>query len=441
MNIGTDRRAFVKWAAALPLLGTIAIRGAVDRALAAVARNGKDFNNNIYTRIGVRPLINARGHWTYLSSTLELPEVRAASQEASEYFVDIFELNQAVGKRLAQLTGAEYGMITAGVAAAMAAATAACLAGSDPKKIWQLPDTAGMKSEVIMFGGRTAFDSAIRLAGAKLVIVKTLDELKTAINDSTAMVYTQLSDDQVEKALTIAKRSSIPLFLDRAGGIPPIEALSRYAKMGVDLYSFSGGKGLKGPMCSGVLLGRKDLIEAALANYCPWEGAICRPMKVGKEEIMGCLAAIEAWMKYDLKDMYSKWTAQLERTKTLVESVPGVNGEIFMPPGVGQHFPWLAVDWDERAFGLTVHECWEKLREGNPRIEVLINNNPSAVPGVEEQAPKQSAGVRPGKGGRGPNAETLQIISLNIEPGQELVIGKRLRDILREARQHAPKMT
>jgi seryl-tRNA(Sec) selenium transferase len=439
MSMETDRRAFMKWAAALPLLGTIAIRGAFDQAMAAVTRNGKDFNNNIYTRIGVRPLINARGHWTYLSSTLELPEARAASQEASNYFVDIFELNQAVGKRLADLTGAEYGMITAGVAAAMAAGTAACLAGNDPNKIWQLPDTTGMKSEVIMLGGRTAFDSAIRLAGAKLVLAKTLDELKTEMNENTAMVYTQLPDDQVEKALAITKGAGVPLLLDRAGGIPPIEAISRYAKMGVDLYSFSGGKGLKGPMCSGVLIGRKDLIESALANYCPWEGAICRAMKVGKEEIMGCLAAIEAWMKYDLKDMYAKWTAQLDRTKTLAESVPGVTGEIFMPPGTGQHFPWLAVDWDERAFGLTVKECWQKLREGNPRIEVLINNNPSAVPGVEEQAPKQKAGVRPGKRGRGPSAETLQILSLNIEPGQELIIGKRLRDIFREARQQASK--
>ncbi len=435
----TNRRAFVKWAAALPLLGTIAVRGAFDRARAAVTRNVKDFDNNIYTRIGVRPLINARGHWTYLSSTLELPEVRAASEEASQYFVDIFELNHAVGKRLAELTGAEFGMITAGVAAAMAAGTAACLAGSDPKNIWQLPDTTGMKSEVVMLGGRTAFDSALRIAGAKLVIAKTVDELKNAINERTAMVYTQLGDDHVEKALTITKGAGVPLFLDRAGGIPPIEAMSRYAKMGVDLYSFSGGKGLKGPMCSGVLLGRRDLIERAMANYCPWEGAIGRPMKVGKEEIMGCLAAVEAWMKYDLKDMYANWTAQLERTKTLVESVSGVTGEIFMPAGTGQQFPWLAVDWDERAFGLTVQECWRRLREGNPRIEVLINNNPSAVPGVEEQAPKQSAGPRPGKGGRGPNAETLQIISLNIEPGQELIIGKRLRDILKEARRQALK--
>jgi L-seryl-tRNA(Ser) seleniumtransferase len=330
-------------------------------------------------------------------------------------------------------------MITAGVAAAMSAATAACLAGNDPRKIWQLPDTAGMKTEVVMLGGRTAFDSAIRLAGAKLAIAKTLDELKSAISERTAMVYTQFPDDQVEKARTITKSAGVPLFVDRAGGIPPIEAMSRYAKMGVDLYSFSGGKGLKGPMCSGVLLGRKDLIEGALANYCPWEGAICRPMKVGKEEIMGCLAAIEAWIKYDLKDMYAKWTAQLERTKTLVESVPGVTGEIFMPPGTGQHFPWLAVDWDEKAFGLTVKQCWQKLREGNPRIEVLINNNSSAVPGVEEEAPKQRAGFRTGKGGRGPSADTLQIISLNIEPGQELIIGKRLRDILKEARQQASR--
>ena len=197
MTLATDfrRRSFMKWAAAAPLLGAITVREAFARAAAAVNKSaGRDFKNNIYTRLGVRPLINARGHWTYLSSTLQFREVRAAQEEASKYFVDIYELNRAVGKRLAELSGAEFGMVTAGVAAAMAAATAGCMAGTDPNKIWQLPDPTGMKNEVIMFGGRNAFDSAIRLAGARLVPAYTLEELRSALHEKTAMVYTLLAD-------------------------------------------------------------------------------------------------------------------------------------------------------------------------------------------------------------------------------------------------------
>lgn len=434
------RRALIKWAAALPLLGTIAVRGAFDKAVAAVAKGtAKDYENNIYTRIGVRPLINARGHWTYLGSTLELPEVRAATEEAAKYFVDMYELNDAVGKRLAEISGAEYGMITAGVAAAMAAATAACLAGTDPQKIWQLPDTSGMKSEVVMFGGRSAFDSAIRLAGAKLVLANTLDELKNAINEKTAMVYRR-PDEELDQVLKITKKAGVPLFLDRAGAIPPIDAMKRYAKMGVDLYAFSGGKGLKGPMCSGIMLGRKDLIEAAMKNYSPNEGAICRPMKVGKEEVMGCLAAVEAWLTYDLDERYKNRRSQMERIKKLVQSVSGVAGEIFIPDGHSQPFlPWLKVDWNEEAFGLTVEQCWQKLREGTPRIEVLIDNNPSLVSAAREDVSEKSPKTGRSKRDRGPQAGKIRITSLNIEPGEDLIIGKRLRDILKQARKKAKR--
>src|SRR5512137_2859627 len=316
-----DRRLFMKRMSALPMLGYFAAHGMIEKAVAAVMRNPKD---NIYTRIGVRPLINARGTWTYLSGSLELPEVRAAKQQAAGHFVDMWELQRAVGKRLAELSGAESGMITAGAAAAMATATAACIAGTDPARIWQLPDTAGLKDEVIMFGGRISFDSAIRAAGGKLVMAFTHEELQTALNERTAMVYTTARGERLEKAIPITKKAGVPLLVDWAAGIPPIENLSLPAKMGVDLYTFSGGKGLCGPQCTGLLLGRKDLIEAALANSCPWEGAVCRPMKVGKEEIMGCLAAVEAWMHLDLEKLNREWKMRVERIATLVESVPGV---------------------------------------------------------------------------------------------------------------------
>lgn len=417
-----DRRVFMKVMGAAPLLGYIAAQNMFDKVWAAVNKTSKD---NIYSRIGVRPFINARGTWTYLSGSLELPEVRAAKQQAAMHFVDMIELQRAVGKRLAELSGAESGMVTSGAAGAMAAATAACIAGPDPARIWQLPDTTGLKHEVMMFGGRSAFDSAIRLAGGKLIVVRTHEEMQNAINDQTAMIYTTALGERLEKAIRMAKSANVPLMLDDAAGIPPIENLSLYAKMGCDLYAFSGGKGLLGPQCSGLLLGRKDLIEAALANSSPWEGAVCRPMKVGKEEIMGCLAAVEAWQKRDLRALDREWKARVERVAKLVETVPGVTTEIQIPQG-GNRYPTLTVRWDEDAYKFTVADCDRKLREGNPRIEVLTSNNPSLVPAVTEEHPKSPT-----------RRDQLRIISMTMQPGEDLIVGKRLREILSSARKAA----
>src|SRR2546430_8113130 len=172
-------------------------------------------------------------------------------------------------------------MIPPGAGVAMAAATAACMAGSDPQKIWQLPDTTGLKHEVIMVGGRSAFDSAIRLVGGKLVLVYSPEELASAINENTAMIYTTDLGEKLQRELAVAKDHRIPMLLDDAAGIPPADNARLYAKMGLDLYCFSGGKGLCGPQCSGLLLGSNDLMAAALMNCAPREGADCRPMEVG----------------------------------------------------------------------------------------------------------------------------------------------------------------
>jgi L-seryl-tRNA(Ser) seleniumtransferase len=398
--------------------------------LLATVRGTKE---NVYTRIGVRPLINARGTWTYLSGSLELPEVRQAKQEAALHFVDMFELQRGVGKRLAELSGAESGMVTSGAAGALAAATAACIAGSDPKKIWQLPDTTGLKDEVVMFGGRSAFDSAIRLAGAKLVTASTHEELSHAIADKTAMVYTTALGEKLEKAVAITKKAGVPMLLDDAAGIPPIENLSLYARMGLDLYAFSGGKGLAGPQCSGLLLGRKDLIEAALANCCPWEGAVCRAMKVGKEEIMGCLAAVEAWKKKDLSALDKEWTARVNRIARLVETVDGVTTDIRIPQG-GNRYPTLAVQWDPAAFAFTVPDCVKELSDGEPRIEVLSASNPSMVAAVHEGGDNDPV-KRKGE----PSPDRLRIVPSTLQPGEDVIVGKRLRAILAAARSRALK--
>lgn len=413
-----NRRAMMKWAAALPVFGSIA----AESARAAVTGSGQ---GNIYRRLGVRPFINARGTWTYLSGSLELPQVRQAKQEAARHFVDIFELQRAAGKRLAELSGAESGMVTSGAAGAIASATAACMAGTDPAKIWQLPDTTGLKNEVIMFGGRSAFDSAVRLAGAKLVVTRTSDELQAAINPNTAMIYTTVLGDSLQQAIAIAKNAKVPLLLDDAAGIPPIDNLRLYPKMGLDLFCFSGGKGLGGPQCSGLLLGRKDLIEAALANTSPWEGAVCRAMKVGKEEVMGCLAAVEAWSKMDLDALNREWNLKVKKIAALVETVSGVTTAITIPKD-GNRYPTLTVTWDEQKWNFSVSDCDRQLREGNPRIEVLTASNPSLVPAVSEHHDSKT-----------PRANKLQIISLTMQQGEELIVGRRLREILNAARKQA----
>jgi len=421
-GFGMDRRALLKWFGALPWL---ACCSAQDMWAKAQKLAGRSSTDNIYTRIGVRPLINARGVFTYVTASLELPVSRQAQQQASMHYVNLFELQKAVGKRLAELTGAEDGMVTTGTAGSMAVATAGCIAGTDPVKIWQLPDTTGLKHEVVMFGQRNAFDSAIRLTGAKLVVAQTIEELPRAINENTAMVYTLFPDERLEQALPITKKAGVPLFLDQAAMIPPLENLTRYAKMGVDLWAVSGGKQLRGPQCSGLLLGRKDLIAAALANTSPWEGAICRPMKVGKEEIMGVLAALEWWMKADVGALDRDWRERLKRIAKLVETVPGVSTEIVTPELPHRLYPRLVLHWDEETWGFTAADCDKQLREGEPRIDAYYRNASTVAP-----AEQYRRIVRP---------ERLQIVALSLEPGEDLIVGRRLREILLAARKGAKK--
>jgi uncharacterized pyridoxal phosphate-dependent enzyme len=423
----SNRRSFLKILAASPLLAQIAAYRLYAKSASAM---GIDVQGNVYSRLGVKTVINCRGTWTYLSGSLQFPEVREAQAEAGRYFVNMVELHQAVGRRLAELTGAELGLVTSGAAGAMAAATAACMAGNDPKKIWQLPDTTGLKHEVVMVGGRSAFDNAIRLAGAKLVLVEKSDDIANAINENTAMIYTTHLGDKLEREAAIAKQRGVPLLLDDAAGIPPIDNIKLYAKMKLDLYTFSGGKGLRGPQCSGVLLGRKDLIEAAMRNSCPFEGSVCRPMKVGKEEVIGCLTAIETWLSIDAKKLYAEWNERVGRIAKLVETVPGVNTEIYIPDD-GNRYPTLRVSWDQQGWGFSISDCVRKLRESDPVIEVLGIDNPSLVTavreGIEKPLPKELK-----------QQNHIELVSMTIQPGEEMIVGQSLREILNSARKGKP---
>jgi len=420
-----SRRGFMKMLAASPLLAQIAAQGLYVKSAAAM---GLDPKSNVYSRLGVKTVINCRGTWTYLSGSLQFPEAREAQAEDGRYFVNMVELHHAVGRRLAELTGAESGVITSGAAGAMAAATAACMAGSDPQKIWQLPDTTGLKHEVIMVGGRSAFDSAIRLTGAKLVLVDKPDDIANAITPNTAMIYTTDLKEKLDREAAIAKQHNVPMLLDDAAGIPPIDNIKLYAKMKLDLYTFSGGKGLRGPQCSGVLLGRKDLIEAAVRNSCPYEGAVCRPMKVGKEEVIGCLTAIETWLNTDSRKLYDEWNARVDRIAKLVNTVPGVQTEIYIPDD-GNRYPTLRVSWDQEAWGFGIKDCVQKLREGDPVIEVLGIDNPSLVSAVHEGIEKPKPNPKELK-----KQNHIELVSMTIQPGEEMIVGDRLRSILNSAR-------
>ena len=410
---GARRRAFLKLMAATPLFATMATQSFA-KTVSSKAMG------NAYEKLGIRPLINARGTYTYVGGSLELPEVRRAVEAASHQFVDMFELQHAAGKRLAEISGAEFGMVTSGAAAAMSTAVAAVIAGTDPDKIWQLPDTTGLKNEVVMLGGRNAFDSALRLAGGKLVLAPTQADLAGAIGPKTCLVYTTFRDERVQEALKVTKAAGVPLLVDASSSVPPFENFTKFAKWGVDLYAISGGKGLGGPQCSGLLLGRKDLIEAGMANSAPWEGAVCRAMKVGKEEIMGILAAVEYWAKADLNALNKEWQGRVERVAKLAETVPGVTTSIEIPVG-SNSYPTLTVNWDEAAFGMTVAQCVEELAAGTPRIEALSTlGNRSLIPPLR----KAKVGV----------ANKLQVVSMTLQPGEDLIVGRRIREVLNKAR-------
>jgi len=284
-----------------------------------------------------------------------------------------------------------------------------------------------MKNEVVMAGGRSAFDSAIRLTGGKLVLANAPEQVANAITDNTAMIYTNDLGEKLEQQVKIAKDHKVPLLLDDAAGIPPVDNAKLYAKMGIDMYCFSGGKGLRGPQCSGLLLGRKGLIEAALLNSSPREGAICRPMKVGKEEVIGALVALETWLNIDEKKLYEEWNVRIDRIRKLVETVPGVTTSTYVPED-GNRYPTLRVKWDQQAWGFSISDCVGELRASDPVIEVLGADNPSLVTAVREGNPNSKEPKVP---------DHIELVSMTIKPGEEMIVGRRLRAVLSAAHKKA----
>jgi seryl-tRNA(Sec) selenium transferase len=318
------------------------------------------------------------------------------------------ELHDAVGARIAAMAGSEAAMVTAGATSAMTLGTAACIAGTNRDFIHRLPDTTGMKDEVIIQRGhRYSYEHAIRSCGARLVVVDTTEDLEGAINANTAMMMFNFSQEgqgeiDAEEWIAIGNAYDIPTFCDGATMIPPIENLYAIVSYGFDLVCFSGGKGLRGPYSAGLLLGRPDLIEAARLNGAPNDDTIGRGMKVSKEEILGAMVALEASIAFDYESYIHTRREWVQRIAAELEGTPGVDTEMYYPKGEN-HQPQLRITWDASRIRLTPAAAKRELREGTPSVEVhalsLTDGN-------------------------------LEVTAWMLEPGEAQTVGRRIREVL-----------
>ena len=413
---GWTRRTFLSGAGLASVVGSLGLTSfavaANDRAAANGARKAR---RKIYEELGLRPFINAAGTYTTLSACVMPEEVVAAMEEASRQHISIPELHEAAGKRIATLVGSEAALVTSGSAGALTLATAACVCGSDGEKIRRIPETSGMKNEVIFQKShRFGYDHAIRNVGVKIVEIETEQELDSAINDKTAMLFFLNSADpqgQMKRQAfaEIARKKGIPSLIDAAADVPPAENLSAYIKMGYDLVAFSGGKGIRGPQCSGLLLGRKDLIQAAYLNGSPHSDSVGRGGKVGKEEIVGLMTAVELFVKRDHDAVWKDWERQVSAIGKAVSGIKGVETEQFLPV-IANQVPHLAIKWDPKSIALTRDEVAKALTDGEPRIE-----------------------VRPSAG----NAPRLEVAVWMLQPGEYQVVGRRCAEVLKAAAKKA----
>ncbi|MGE5569067.1 MAG: aminotransferase class V-fold PLP-dependent enzyme [Rhodospirillales bacterium] len=373
-----DRRNFLARLSGIPLLGGLLPGGA---ALAAPAKR------DLLKELGVRPFINAAGTYTMLTASLMPPEVIQAWQSAAQQYVRLEELQDAVGRRIASLIGCEAAMVTAGAASALTVGTAACMTGTNPEFIRRLPDTTGMKNEVIIQKShRYGYDHAVRACGIRFVEVETREELERAAGSRTAMMLFFNANDpvgkiKVDEFAELGKKLNIPTFNDAAADVPPAENLSRYIKMGYDLVTFSGGKGLRGPQSAGLLLGRKDLIEAARLNTSPNSDTIARGHKVNKEEMLAMLVAVESYLKRDHKADWREWEKRVQVIADAVKPIRSVSTEVWIPQ-IANQVPHLKIRWDQEVVKITVRDVVKQLREGEPSIEVVPGSRTELIVGV-----------------------------------------------------------
>src|SRR5437868_7979948 len=374
-----------------------------------------------YQKLGVTPFINAAGTYTVLSASTMPEEVQAAISLAARQPVNLNELLDASGEYLAKRLRCEAALVTAGAAAALVVGTAACVTRGNDSAILNIPtDMSQLKNEVIVQKGhRYGYDHALRNCGILFVEVETLEQYEQAFTERTVMAHFYNAGTgkiSREDWVRVAHKHGVPCFNDAAADVPPISNLWNYTQMGFDLVTFSGGKGLRGPQCTGLLLGRKDLIAAARKNNSPNSNTIGRGLKVAKEEIVGLVAAVDWFLSQDDAVMEAEYRKRAERIAGQLKSIATVQTQIFIPPVAANHVPHLLITYDQNRIKITGAEVMKKMREGKPRIEL----NPST-----EGAPA-SAGL-PG----GPN--TIVVGVWMMQPGEDVIVAQRLREVLQGA--------
>jgi L-seryl-tRNA(Ser) seleniumtransferase len=376
----------------------------------------------VYTRLGLRPIINAAGTYTHLGGSLLAAEVIEAMEAAAQNYVPIRDLSRAVGAKIAEVTGNPAALVTTGAAGAIFTGTCACIAGADPDKAKRLPFTEGMKNEIVTQKlHMTGWIRQCEAAGGRMIDVEYADQMERAVNGRTAMLYYLVAEKHfgahrdkldapggnvsLEECIRIAKKHRVPLLVDAAAELPPFENLAGYTKMGADLVAFSGGKGLRGPQNAGLLFGRKDLIEIAETFQSPYSG-IGRDLKISKETYIGMLAAVERYVKVDHRAEWNSWKAQIDHMKSVLGGIPGVEtGDV--PGWVTNHVPRMWVSWDEKAWNFSREDCFKALQDGNPAIVPL----------------------------RTPMGITL--VPWMMAPGQERIVARRLKEVLEGAKKAA----
>ena len=408
--MAATRRNFFSWTrSALAASGLVGVKP--EAAEAAVAA-GEDY----YTKLGVTKIINAAGTYTALTASTMPPQVRAAVTEAAKHPVRLAELQQKAGQYLASRLKCEAALVSAGAASALTLGTAACMTVGNQKAVSMLPlETAGLKNEVIVQKThRYGYDHAIKNCGIKFVEVETLADYEKAFTNKTVMChfFNAAEGGQIshEQWVAVAHRHNVPCFNDAAADVPPISNLWKYTQMGFDLVTFSGGKGLRGPQNAGLLLGRKDLIEAATWSNSPHDETVGRGMKVAKEQIVGMVAAIDWFLAQSDEGFQAEYRRRAERIAAALKGIPGVRYEMFVPP-LANAVPHLLIRYDQSK--IKPLDVAEQMRKGTPSIEI----NPAT-------------GRKSGSAGL-PNAEDALIVGVwMLEPGEDAIVGRRLREVL-----------
>jgi len=384
-----------------------------DRAASLnAAVSGFGQTGNPFEELGVTTVINCEGTMTMLGGSLPHPELEAVMTMAGRHFVSIPELEVAAGKRIAEMLKLPDGftaLVTSGAAAAIQSGLAGILTNGNEELIRQLPDLTGMKSEVIVQKShRNPFDHQLRSTGIKLIVIETSDQVRAAINERTAMMHFSnfangVGQIKVDEWVKLAKQYNIPCMNDAAADTPPVSHLWDYTHMGYDLVTFSGGKAIRGPQCAGLLIGRKEMVANALLNNSPHEDTLGRSQKVGKEEIVGMVKALELFLAEDHDALAKEWQNRLEGISRQITRVPGVSTSFFVPD-IANHVPHMSITWDAARISLTPAQVSKLLRSSKPSI----------VMGVGED--------RPG----------LAMNSFMLQPGEDKIVAEQLSRLLRE---------